>query len=1001
MATNPISQLNFELTEAHGAIERLTQDVLKIDRSLNSLQRQLLLNTKDVAKFTDGITELSKATEFYSRTELVALAAQLKSSTSALSNFGSENDKFLKNLVQGVRQDGDKYLALLDKITTSFPQLTTRIKEASTSLSTMNEVFSRGGTGGVTAYLAFIGKIKEGNGELRNLDDVLNRVSAKFGNFRTAAQNAVSAPIVGLLNSGPLGKAAFDTGLAGVAGLGAVTALRKGSGYLGKLFGTGSSGTVGEGGRVSQDERSIQLLERIAKAVEGTRGAISEDAGVSRSGGNPSTPSFHERTANYAKRQLAWAGRNADYLAAGIGALGVGVSTYGQETGNAGLQTFGRGMSTIGGTTAAGFALGGPVGGAIGAGAGILQAVTNEYDDKAAGYRKEVTDYETGLDASKEYKLKFAARQAFFQNGGLGAYGSSISEAAAGAHENRAVVDEMQKKIREADSPARKAEAQQKYSIAYGVYQSSLELAPALAGAETSREQSQFDLNLQLSGRPSSRNLRTAQKQEIKTLQEQRAGFETEGATNADKLAAAALLAKENSVRVAGIGNTIKEGEAEIKNVAIQRQKYDLETKQLELRGASYDKVTQRQKEGTTFIDAEITKREQVIKHLIEEDGLNENSNIIMEKRAEITGLQVKREGDLLDITKRGLAETRMAFETGFSIADMILGDDPDLVITKLKVNVEQLQKEADSAGDATVQLQKLNEVKQVQAKLDLSIAQRPLKTGQQELEQYKALSQIAGANGPEARSVALKKELELAEKLKKVIQEQIASKEISGVKGEFKLQELENSAQRLRLEKQFNDELDKPLAPLQRQQELLDGQLNLLQQMRIPAAAVQGIYHDTLDVLVKQKNQLESNIRSVEANETLRAEQKIDMVQKLKKEVLSVQSQIAGKLDFSRRSLAEQFTETTFGQASGTYANPMALSSFATLGSGYFTGISALGRGNRPGSYGSQLRREFGEGVSERNWFQQTFNLLKDGVMKVEIVKGKPEGVVAPQLAH
>lgn len=996
MATNPISQLNFELTETHGAIERLTQDVLKIDRSLNSLQRQLLLNTKDVAKFTDGITELSKATEFYSRTELVALAAQLKSSTSALSNFGSENDKFLKNLVQGVRQDGDKYLALLDKITTSFPQLTTRIKEASTSLSTMNEVFSRGGTGGVTAYLAFIGKIKEGNGELRNLDDVLNRVSAKFGNFRTAAQNAISAPIVGLLNSGPLGKAAFDTGLAGVAGLGAVTALRKGSSYLGKLFGTGSSGsTAGEGGRVLQDERSVQLLERIAKAVEGTRDSVSGDAGVSRSGGNRPAPP------GTLSRMGSWAARNTDYIAAGIGALGVGVSTYGQETGNEGLQTFGRGMSTIGSTTAAGFALGGPVGGAIGAGAGVIQTITNEYDTQAAASRKEVTDYETGLDASKEYKLKFAARQAFFQNGGLGAYGSSISEAAAGAHENRAVVDEMQKKIREADSPARKAEAQQKYSIAYGVYQSSLELAPALAGAETSREQSQFDLNLQLGGRPSSRNLRTAQKQEIKTLQEQRAGFETEGATNADKLAAAALLAKENSVRVAGIGNTIKEGEAEIKNVAIQRQKYDLETKQLELRGASYDKVTQRQKEGTTFIDAEITKREQIIKHLIEEDGLNENSNIIMEKRAEITGLQVKREGDLLDITKRGLAETRMAFETGFSIADMILGDDPDLVITKLKANVEQLQKEADSAGDATVQLQKLNEVKQVQAKLDLSIAQRPLKTGQQELEQYKALSQIAGANGPEARSVALKKELELAEKLKKVIQEQIASKEISGVNGEFKLQELENSAQRLRLEKQFNDELDKPLAPLQRQQELLDGQLNLLQQMRIPAAAVQGIYHDTLDVLVKQKNQLESNIRSVEANETLRAEQKIDMVQKLKKEVLSVQSQIAGKLDFSRRSLAEQFTETTFGQSSGTYANPMALSSFATLGSGYFTGISAKGKNNSPGTYGSQLRGMFGEGVSERNWFQQTFNLLKDGVMKVEIVKGIPDGVVAPQLAH
>lgn len=222
--------------------------IRKIEAAYGTLNRTLVSTKRETESLVTNITNLSKVTDYYTKQQLVQMAVELKSSTSALTLFNRESVNLISTFTQIYKRDAPEFLKVLNQISDRSPILAARMKSASTSFTTMFEVFKNGGSTGVSAYLASINQMeKETKSTTDNIDDMFNKVFSNINKRALDLSTNFTETFGSLIRT--LGTGNLSSGLFGLGALGGALGLRKGlevgsdffigkqQGFLGKAMG--------------------------------------------------------------------------------------------------------------------------------------------------------------------------------------------------------------------------------------------------------------------------------------------------------------------------------------------------------------------------------------------------------------------------------------------------------------------------------------------------------------------------------------------------------------------------------------------------------------------------------------------------------------------------------------------------------------------------------------------------------------------------------------------
>jgi hypothetical protein len=262
-------------------------------------------------------------------------------------------------------------------------------------------------------------------------------------------------------------------------------------------------------------------------------------------------------------------------------------------------------------------------------------------------------------------------------------------------------------------------------------------------------------------------------------------------------------------------------------------------------------------------------------------------------------------------------------------------------------------------------------------AKAEFEIRRMAFGMFQNEIQQKQAFRGVFGVTGPEEQIKDISGEIQSR-------QEQIDQQLVSGVEKDRVQREIEI----LEVKKQYIEATEVSLRQQERQNELINGQLQIATVLKVPmtvlaqlrGAALEGARNE-LAILEQNRETTVNTIQKLQASDKLDTDEREKLFQ-IDKKILGARSAIAQQFDVQRRTLAEQFTEQVVNAPSGSYLNPNMLSQFATQGPGYFQGISQAG--SMKGTYSSQLQTMFGEGITEKSTFEQFADKLLGGTWHI-----------------
>lgn len=953
--------------------------VRTLETNFRNLTRSATLTTQEVDELRKNIDTLAKSTDYYSKQQLTALATAFNNSRGPLSLYRQENEKLVQLFSTTFKNGAEQYAQAFIKITEQMPQYAAKAALANAATTNLYEAFKLGGREGAVAWLAAMKDIsKETDTTVDNVNDRFSKISKVIDDFKTKIGTSISTSFA---------ESPYLTGGALVgAGLGTVSGIKS---IKRAISGGGTD-------KASSPEGLDRILSSKVVEVKGDVVNVSGGAGnnVGGIGGNtvPSVISNGNPYASGLSKDInsfrstlnnsgpSFSNFNLGKLGLGIGAIGLGNALQDE-----GYTKTGR-LTSIGGAALAGFSSGLGVPGA--AGAATIAAVSQtsqESSDYLYGVNSLKTKEKLAGGAERQ-RIKTRGQQIEFgilegaeiRRGFVGDKTSSeFSENA-----TRANLAEYQSSIRGLNSKTLNGQGQAQFQIDKASFALQAEENAALAVSTTERK-----LSLEVT------------KQQIQFSQDS-SKVSLVGASNLAKQRASELeilkqtlnLTDENGVLLKQDVASIQKRadvEKELAGVKkVQSEFIDQETegleKQVQLKIASLQTELELKAVTGSSVDDQNKIREQLVEQLkalgsIKSDSAAAQKGVgATDKAKELETGSAKAAAEGQVIAKKN-AEERLRVvqnvrDTEIQLNEILLGGagaSEQLKNLKLRVITAKENLDLEKKFGGALVTTKENELRVVQAQEKLAEFSERFSKSQAQLEVSQAKRAKFGTEGIEEeiqnmREVIAQEDLRI-EKLDEI--SKIKAKQINDIEKEkLALRELNSQ----------------PLRDIQRQNDLIGGQVQLLETLKAPATLIARergkAFEGAKDELAILKQTLATEKAQGAGPERLF---------ELQKQIQAQQLKVASQLDFTRRSFAEQFSESSINLTNGSYLSGGGknggLSDFSLLGGSYYQGISQGGK-QRGQTYQKQIGNLFGGGLDERSPFQDFAAQLLDGMGNIEM---------------
>lgn len=928
------------------------KEVIAIENEYSRLNRTLALTTADIEKLKGKVDELSKASAYYSKQTLTEMTAGFIRSTSALALFTQAHDQLVAKFASVYRQDAPQYLKAFTQISEQMPVLASRMKNASTSVTTLIEVFQRGGREGLSGYLTAINKVSsETSRTTETLSDSFKKLEASFDNLKTKIGGSGSGFLKGIID--------FAAQNPGTAGIG-ITSVTSAAGYFaGKSildYGLSRLGGGGSGGIGPQQGPNVPLKALLS---------------------NP------RWAANYLMRGGLRMPTLGGLLGGGAlmsaGELIQGAFPTNEDGQNA-PHAFGQ-LTSIAGAGLAG-SQGGPL---LALGAMTLEAGRQIYGavKNRGGDRKKAIEDAVESVRRRGRELDYGD----YESQNILSTASSVKEGSVDETliNMKAAIAKSKGRLRGAANATLSEEERNKYTE-----EGIVALNAARQSFDLSNLQSQLPLNLAVSQMQQGAKFGTLSDSDIENvtskIQKRREVLNIQLSTldqndpralqEKNKIQQEFLQLKELELtkNVALIDQArrysdiaLKEKEifssnitSSVEELRIQKQLAEEKAKQLESTGKAADKLGAAEKR----LEARMLERQAAIKEQI------------------------------VPLTQLSLEKARIGYTTMST---------PQMQLSTFDKRIEEINEKLKTAS-STERAELIKEYYDIIDPSKVTESNKALTKGslreftQFQRRQFQTETEIsrvqgmAGAYGETGvdtqRNVLLLQRTQIEEKLR---YEQSKNND--------------DAVKRYEIERDILDVKLKQIDTYQRERQTLEfnrnmvgSQTQLLEAMKAPAMLLGNMRGKAMQaeqaILVNLKQEYDMKKASGQTDEK--------ELMRLQEAIANQKVKIAQQFDIARRTFAEQFTEQTLGTSNGSYLFSNKMDNYSLLGSGYYAGMSQsiAQQGGRNRSmatgktYQAQVSAMFGPGIDERSqWEQLATSLigdltstLKETVLKVEV---------------